>query len=61
MNSSVPENGRISPTGGSSLVIAAPAPATAEITETALVPAPIALLGDDACHAWGPSAPPGLP
>ncbi len=52
MNSSIPENARISPTGGSGLLVAASAPATAEISESALVPAPIALLGDDACHAW---------
>ncbi len=52
MNSDNPENGRISPTGGSSLLIAASAPATANIADSSLVPAPIALLGDDACHAW---------
>ena len=52
MNSDNPEIARISSTGGSGLLIAAPAPATAEISESALVPAPIARLGDDACHAW---------
>ena len=43
---------RIAPTGGSWLLIASSAPATARVTESALVPAPVALLGDDACHAW---------
>ena len=52
MNSDTPENGRISPTGGSSLLVASSAPAIARVTESTLVPAPIALLGDDACHAW---------
>ena len=51
MISSIPENVRISPTGGSSLLVAASAPVTARVTKSALVPAPIARLGDDACHA----------
>ena len=49
MNSSIPENPRSSPSGGSDLLAAAPAPA---IPESALVPESVALLGDDACHAW---------
>ena len=52
MNSDNPENARISSIGGSSLLVAASAPASAGNAESALVPASIALLGDDACHAW---------
>ena len=52
MNSDNPEIARTSPTGGSSLLVAASAPAAAGVADSALVPAPIAHLGDDACHSW---------